>query len=157
MNRANHYISKEIKHYVMVCSIWYEIKWNVTIKFSLFFICDVWPLQLLMNNLVLHYHICGFSAEQWFEISESKRINFILEKYISQIEKLGCSDFKCFRVWLWPLTLKGHLRLEFFIPFESPCLKWFAGLFIAWEYSLIAYKYFLFPRILLKNPWRNQQ
>ena len=26
------------------------------------FICDVWPLQLLINNLVCYYNICGFSA-----------------------------------------------------------------------------------------------
>ena len=29
-------------------------------------------------------------------------------------------DFKVFRVWPWPLTPKGHLGSENFIPFESP-------------------------------------
>ena len=29
-------------------------------------------------------------------------------------------DFKVFRVWLWPLTPKGHLGSKKFIPFESP-------------------------------------
>ena len=29
-------------------------------------------------------------------------------------------DFKVFRVWLWPLTPKGHLRSKKFILFESP-------------------------------------
>ena len=29
-------------------------------------------------------------------------------------------DFKVFRVWPWPLTPKGHLGSEIFIPFESP-------------------------------------
>ena len=29
-------------------------------------------------------------------------------------------NFKVFRVWPWPLTPKGHLGSNFFIPFESP-------------------------------------
>ena len=29
-------------------------------------------------------------------------------------------DFKVFRVWLWPLTPKGHLGSKKFIPFERP-------------------------------------
>ena len=29
-------------------------------------------------------------------------------------------DFEVFRVWPWPLTLKGHLGSKKFIPFESP-------------------------------------
>ena len=29
-------------------------------------------------------------------------------------------DFKVFRVWPWPLTSKGHLGSENFIPLESP-------------------------------------
>ena len=31
-------------------------------------------------------------------------------------------DFKVFRVWPWPLTLKSHLGSKIFIPFESPCM-----------------------------------
>ena len=29
-------------------------------------------------------------------------------------------DFKVFRVWPWPSTIKGHLRSKIFSPFESP-------------------------------------
>ena len=29
-------------------------------------------------------------------------------------------DFKVFRVWLWPLTFRGHQRSKIFSPFESP-------------------------------------
>ena len=29
-------------------------------------------------------------------------------------------DIKVFRVWLWPLTFRGHLRSKIFPPFESP-------------------------------------
>ena len=29
-----------------------EIKWNIIIKFLLFFICDSWPLKFLINNPV---------------------------------------------------------------------------------------------------------
>ena len=38
------------------------------------FICHVWPLQLLINNPVLYYNICGFSAEQWFEYNTSEKL-----------------------------------------------------------------------------------
>ena len=29
-------------------------------------------------------------------------------------------DFKVSRVWLWPMTFRGHLRSKIFSPFESP-------------------------------------
>ena len=29
-------------------------------------------------------------------------------------------DFKVFRAWPWPLTLRGHLKSKIFSPFESP-------------------------------------
>ena len=35
----------------------FEILWNITIYFLLFFICDVWPLQLFINNSVFYYNI----------------------------------------------------------------------------------------------------
>ena len=31
-------------------------------------------------------------------------------------------DFKVFRVWPWPLTFRGHLRIKIFSPFDSPCV-----------------------------------
>ena len=31
-------------------------------------------------------------------------------------------DFKVFKVWLWPLTFRGHRRSKIFLPFESPCM-----------------------------------
>ena len=34
----------------------FEILWNITIYFLLFFICDVWPLQFLINNPIFHYN-----------------------------------------------------------------------------------------------------
>ena len=48
----------------MVCSIdlkYYEI---LQFNFCCFFICDVWPLQLLLKYPVFNYNICGFSAER---------------------------------------------------------------------------------------------
>ena len=49
--------------------------------------------------------------------------------YLTSIDifSLSCTvfeifDFKDFRVWLWPLTFRGHLRSKIFSPFESPCM-----------------------------------
>ena len=36
-----------------------------TLTFAVF-ICDVWPLQLSINNPVFDYNICGFYAELCF-------------------------------------------------------------------------------------------
>ena len=50
-----------------------------------------------------------------------------MTSYLTSIDTFSLSrtvfeifDFKDFRVWPWPLTSKGHLRSNFFIPFESP-------------------------------------
>ena len=34
-------------------------------------------------------------------------------------------DFKVFRVWLWPLTFRGHPRSKIFSPFESPYMPYY--------------------------------
>ena len=34
-------------------------------------------------------------------------------------------DIKVFRVWPWPLTFRGHLRSNFFSPFESPYMTFY--------------------------------
>ena len=49
-----------------------------------------------------------------------------MTSYLTSIDTFSLSrtvfeifDFKVFRVWPWPLTFKGHLRSNIFIPFES--------------------------------------
>ena len=48
-----------------------------------------------------------------------------MTSYLTYMDSISLSrtvfeifDFKVFRVWPWPLTLKGHLGSEKFIPFE---------------------------------------
>ena len=50
-----------------------------------------------------------------------------MTSYLTSMDTISLSrtvfeifDFKVFRVWPWPLTSKGHLSSNFFIPFESP-------------------------------------
>ena len=50
-----------------------------------------------------------------------------LTSYLTSMDIISLSrtvseifDFKVFRVWPWPLTPKGHLGSENFIPLESP-------------------------------------
>ena len=50
-----------------------------------------------------------------------------MTSYLTSMDNISLSctvfeifDFKVFRVWPWPLTPKGHLGSNFFIPFESP-------------------------------------
>ena len=50
-----------------------------------------------------------------------------MTSYLTPIDTFSLSrtvfeilDFKHFRVWPWHLTFKGHLRSNFFSPFESP-------------------------------------
>ena len=50
-----------------------------------------------------------------------------MTSYLTSIDNISPSrtvfeifDFKVFRVWPWPLTLKGHPGSKFFIRFESP-------------------------------------
>ena len=50
-----------------------------------------------------------------------------MTSYLTSMDTISLSrtvldifDFKVFRVWPWPLTPKGHLGSNFFIPFESP-------------------------------------
>ena len=52
-----------------------------------------------------------------------------MTSYLTSIDTLSLSrtvseifDFKVSRVWPWPLTFKGHRRLNIFSPFESPCM-----------------------------------
>ena len=50
-----------------------------------------------------------------------------MTSYLTSIDTLSLSrtafeifDFKVFRVWLWPLSSKGHLGSTKILPFESP-------------------------------------
>ena len=50
-----------------------------------------------------------------------------MTSYLTSIDTFSLSrtvfeifDFKLFRVWPWPLTFRGQLRSNIFIPFESP-------------------------------------
>ena len=95
----------------------------------LFFICDVWPLQLLINNPVFYYNICGFLAERGFKynipikliISSWKNIHWKSKVWVSLSRTVfEIFDFKVCRVWPWPLTIKSHMKSKIFSPFENP-------------------------------------
>ena len=58
----------------------------------LFFICDVWPLQLLINSPVF-FNICGFSAERWF------RYNIPIKIIILSLRRIHWK-LKLWVVWL---------------------------------------------------------
>ena len=89
-----------IKHNlnVMVCSIdlkYYEI---LQFDFCCFFIYDVWPLQLLINNPVFYFRIfSGFSDELECNISISLN-SFIREIYTLEIDSQNCLTSNFFRV-----------------------------------------------------------
>ena len=48
-------------------------------------------------------------------------------------------DFKVFRVWLWPLTFKGHMNWKIFSPFESPYMT--SYLIFYWHFLSISYHF----------------
>ena len=65
----------------------------------------------------------GHLGSKFFIPSESP----YMTSYLTSMDTISPSrtvfeifDFKVFRVWPWPLTPKGHLGSENFIPFESP-------------------------------------
>ena len=73
---------------------------------------DLWPLNVIWG-------------EKKFILFESPYMTC----YLTFMDNISLSrtvfeifDFEVFRVWLWPLTPKGHLGSKDFIPFESPCM-----------------------------------
>ena len=79
-----------------------------TSKFSQFNL-DLWPLKVIWGQKNLPF--------------ESP----YMTSYLTSMDTISLSrtvfeifDFEVLRVWLWPLTPKGHLRSKNFIPFESP-------------------------------------
>ena len=55
-----------------------------------------------------------------------------ITSYLTSIDTFSLSrtvfekfDFKVFRVWPWPSTLRGHLGSKIFLPFESPYMTSF--------------------------------
>ena len=70
---------------------------------------DLWPLKVIWGQFFISFE------------------NPYMTSYLTSIDIFSLSrtvfeifDFKLFRVWPWPSTSKGHLRLKVFIPFESP-------------------------------------
>ena len=106
----------------MVCSIdlkYYEI---LQFNFCCFFICDVWPLQLLINNPVFYYNICGFSAELCFGYNIPIKLIILSFKRIHWKLKLGVAwlrNFEGARIWL--STFRSQLRSKIVLLFESSC------------------------------------
>ena len=74
----------------------------------------VWPWPLTFR---------GHQRSKIFSPFESP----YMTSYLTSIDTCSLSrtvfeifDFKVFRVWPWPLTLRGHQRSTIFSPFESP-------------------------------------
>ena len=61
-------------------------------------------------------------------------------------------DFEVFRVWPWPLTLEGHLRLKSFIPFESPYMTSYLTYMDAISLSCTVFEIFDFE-VFRVRPW----
>ena len=79
-----------------------------------FTLCRVWPWPLTSKGHPRSKCVIPFESPY-------------MASYLPSIDTLSLSrtiyeifDFTHFRVWPWPLTSKGHPRLNLFIPFESP-------------------------------------
>ena len=71
---------------------------------------DFWPLEVTWDQKYSNHlkaHNDFLSNFQWHFLSRT-----VFEIF----------DFKVFRVWPWPLTIRGHLKSKIFLPFESPYL-----------------------------------
>ena len=69
-----------------------------------------------------------------------------MTSYLTPIDTFSLSrtvfeifDFKVFRVWLWPLTFRGHLRSNICSPFESPYMDFLFN--SHWHFLPISYRY----------------
>ena len=81
-----------------------------------FEVCRVWPWPLTFR---------GHLGLKIFSLFDSP----CMTSYLTSIDILSLSrtvfelfDLKVFRVWPWPLTFRGHLRLKIFSLFDSPCM-----------------------------------
>ena len=61
-------------------------------------------------------------------------------------------DFKVFRVWPWPLTLRGHLRSKFFSPFESQYMIYYLTSIDTFSLSRTVFDIFDF-KVFRVWPW----
>ena len=61
-------------------------------------------------------------------------------------------DFKVFRVWLWPLTFRGHLRSKIFLPFDSPYMTSYLTLIDTFTLSRTVFEIFDF-KVFRVWPW----
>ena len=84
---------------------------------------DLWPLGVYLSYFHWHFLSISYPRSNIFPPFESPYMPF----YLTSIGTFSLSrtvfeifDFKVFRVWLWPLTFRGHLRSKIFPPFESP-------------------------------------
>ena len=92
---------------------------NISLSRTVFEIFDfkvfrVWPWPLTPEGHLGSNNVIPFES-------------LYMTWYLTSMDKISLSrtvfeifDFKVFRVWLWPLTPKGHLGSKNVIPFESP-------------------------------------
>ena len=74
----------------------------------------VWPWPLTLEGHLGSKNFTSFESPYMTSYSTSMD-DISLSRTVSEI-----FDFKVFRVWPWPLTLKSHLGSKKFIPFKSP-------------------------------------
>ena len=70
------------------------------------------------NTPYFYWHFFSISYRFWdiaFKVCRLRPRPFSLFRTVFEI-----FDYKVFRVWPWPLTIKGHLRSKIFSLFESP-------------------------------------
>ena len=72
---------------------------------------------------------------------------FSLSRIVSEI-----FDFKIFRLRPWPLTLKGHVRWNFVLPFESPYITFYLTSIDTFSLSLTVSEIFDF-KVFRVRPW----
>ena len=61
-------------------------------------------------------------------------------------------DFKVFRVWPWPLTIRGHQRSKIFSPFESPYMTSYLTSIDTFSLSRTVFEIFNF-KVFRFWPW----
>ena len=74
----------------------------------------VWPRPLTFEGQL------GSKIFSPFESSDFSSYLFSIDTYSLSRAVFKKFDFKGFRVWPWPLTFRGQLRVEKISPFESP-------------------------------------
>ena len=92
---------------------------NISLSHTVFEICDVkvfrvWPWPLTSKGHLGSKNVIPFESPYMTSYLTSMD-NISLSRTVFEI-----FDFKVLGVWPWPLTPKGHLGSNIFIPFDSP-------------------------------------